>query len=301
MNCAAQDLTNPLCMATSRIHFPDEDVLKLKAYLPSFRSQDSDFEAPLSTPIASRRDGASRPFVTLTFATSLDSALSLAPGVKTILSGSQSKSMTHFLRSQHDAICIGHATATADDPGLNCRLDNAMGLEHQPRPVIIDPGLKWNFEESSKVLQLAREGLGRAPFIITNDVPLNENQKRLLEAHGGKYICLSRGILTSNEGETYHHFKWADILDCLAEEGLRSVMIEGGGRLINSILEPGNNELVDSVIVTIAPTWLGQGGVVVSPPRRTNSHGQPIPAVRMTRVSWHPFGEDIVLCGAIQR
>lgn len=40
-----------------------------------------------------------KPDVTLTFATSLDSQLSLAPGVQTALSGPESKAMTHYLRS----------------------------------------------------------------------------------------------------------------------------------------------------------------------------------------------------------
>jgi len=55
------------------------------------------------------------------------------------------------------------------------------------------------------------------------------------------------------------------------------------------------------VIVTIAPTWLGQGGVVVSPVRTTGADGQPTAPARLTDVTWCPLGEDVVLCGRILR
>ena len=77
-------------------------------------------------------------------------------------------------------------------------------------------------------------------------------------------------------------------------------MIEGGADIINSILCAPDCDLVDSVIVTIAPTWLGQGGVVVSPPRAVDTAGQPTAAARLSNVSWHPLGEDVVLCGNLK-
>jgi 2,5-diamino-6-(ribosylamino)-4(3H)-pyrimidinone 5'-phosphate reductase len=91
------------------------------------------------------------------------------------------------------------------------------------------------------------------------------------------------------------------VLEVLAREGIVSVMIEGGGEVINSLLEPAGNAFVDSVIVTIAPTWLGQGGVVVSPPRSVGEDGKPAEPVRLMDVTWCPLGEDVVLCGRIKR
>ncbi len=78
------------------------------------------------------------------------------------------------------------------------------------------------------------------------------------------------------------------------------MMIEGGSAVINSLLEPAYQPLIDSVIVTIAPTWLGQGGVVVSPKRNFDEGGEPIPAARLTGVMWYPLGEDVVLCGKVK-
>ncbi|KAJ8108835.1 hypothetical protein ONZ43_g6305 [Nemania bipapillata] len=75
-------------------------------------------------------------------------------------------------------------------------------------------------------------------------------------------------------------------------------MIEGGGAVINSLLGE-NADLVDSVIVTIAPVWLGEGGVVVSPPRTTRGADRPV--ARLSDTKWVPLGEDVVLCGRIAR
>ncbi|GKZ24046.1 2,5-diamino-6-(ribosylamino)-4(3H)-pyrimidinone 5'-phosphate reductase [Aspergillus brasiliensis] len=269
------------------LNFPSEDRIFLEPHLP---------------PKDGKTSSPSLPFTTLTFATSLDSQLSLSPGTRTVLSGPQSKAMTHYLRSRHDAILIGVGTAVADNPGLNCRLAGvggygSEGLAGQPRPIIIDPSARWEFTAQSKIFELARNGRGRAPFIITaaETVP-PAAQREVLESHGGKFIALPVGIDDSNGA---HRIDWTALLECLVCEGLNSVMIEGGGSIINSLLEPGCQSLVDSVIVTIAPTWLGQGGVVVSPRRRVEG-GVAVPASRLTGVKWYPFGEDVVLCGRIK-
>jgi 2,5-diamino-6-(ribosylamino)-4(3H)-pyrimidinone 5'-phosphate reductase len=86
----------------------------------------------------------------------------------------------------------------------------------------------------------------------------------------------------------------------LKNEDLRSVMVEGGGAVINALLEPGFQALIDSVIVTIAPIWLCQGGVVVSPRRRYDDNGKAIPDATLAEATWYPFGEDVVLCGKVK-
>ncbi|KAK1597339.1 riboflavin-specific deaminase domain-containing protein [Colletotrichum navitas] len=259
----------------------DEDAAWLVPHLPS--------ESAIQS-----AETQSRPFVTLTFATSLDSSLSLAPGVRTRLSGPESKAMTHHLRRQHDAILVGVGTVLADDPGLNCRIAGA-GLEAQPRPIVVDPRGRWDFTEHNKVFEVARAGKGLAPFVlIGSTAAVHSKKKSILEAHGGKFVVL-------DAKETEPRFDWQSILSALHSEGLHSVMVEGGGQVINSLLNPGSQQLIDTVIVTVAPTWLGRGGVVVSPERVHTPGGTPVPAARLANVAWHQFGEDIVLCGKLSR
>jgi len=235
-----------------------------------------------------------KPFVTLTFATSLDSQLAIAPGVQTALSGPQSKAMTHFLRSRHDAILVGAGTAIADNPSLNCRIEGVggyggEGLEGQPRPIVVDPHGRWEFSEENKVMRLAKEGKGKAPYIVTCMEP-SDSQRAVLESVGGEVIVLDLSAkCVATAGSSWHL-----ILDALSCRGIGSVMIEGGAFVINDILGQGPAyALVDSVIVTIAPTWLGKGGVQVCP----DGGSKRLPVTRLKDTKWIPLGEDVVLCG----
>ncbi|SPQ19936.1 987e17f7-b0b2-49a7-9fc9-5c718cbf3b71 [Thermothielavioides terrestris] len=234
--------------------------------------------------------------VTLTYAHSLDASIALAPGARTALSGPASKAMTHYLRARHDAILVGAGTAVADDPGLNSRLLSVPVLSRSP-PGPVQQEEEEEEEEGSMAGDPERGGWGAAaPLVLVgHPAAVVEERRRVLEAVGGRYVVLEPRAAGGRR------FDWADVLAVLRREGLRSVMIEGGAEVINSLLAPPGNALVDSVIVTIAPTWLGQGGVVVSPPRTAAEDGTAAPPVRLTDVKWCPLGEDVVLCGRIRR
>jgi 2,5-diamino-6-(ribosylamino)-4(3H)-pyrimidinone 5'-phosphate reductase len=238
-----------------------------------------------------------KPFVTLTFAQSLDSKLSLAPGTQTVLSGPETKAMTHYLRSKHDAILIGVGTAIADNPSLNCRLEG-IGLDGQPRPVILDPNGRWNpvswSEKVPECMALALHGRGKGPWIIHSKAE-DEVDSAYWKC---VYHCQGRFIRVPGvEGE----IDWHVILTELGERGIDSVMIEGGAKVINTLLQEKYIHLIDSVIITIAPVWLGDGGVKVSPPTVQCSNGAPSAAARLVDVNWQQFGQDTVMCGRIKR
>lgn len=264
--------------------YPESDRAFLEPYFPSAHQASSSSNE--------------LPFVTLTFATSLDSSLSLSPGVQTALSGPQSKAMTHYLRSRHDAILIGVGTAIADNPSLNCRLAGVGGyggedLEGQPRPVVIDPHVRWDFNGRTKVLDLAARKMGKAPYIVTSSesLPLAREVK-LLEELGGRFVQIPP--------EPSGQLNWTTILQALRRLDISSVMIEGGAHIINALLGPNDVPIIDSVIVTIAPTWLGKDGALVCPEARHDESGRKIPVARLKDVQWHPLGEDVVLSGRMK-
>jgi 2,5-diamino-6-(ribosylamino)-4(3H)-pyrimidinone 5'-phosphate reductase len=223
-----------------------------------------------------------RPFITLTYATSLDSHLSLAPGVQTALSGPSSKALTHYLRTQHVAILIGASTAIADNPGLNSRLPSTP-LSAQPRPIILDPHFRWNFPRDARVLKTAREGNGKAPYIlISRDSLCDDPRVSWLEEAGGKVVKLDPPPPSG--------WGWDYLLGTLLTLGIESVMVEGGGRVINELLRRENLEFVDSVVVTVAPVYLGRGGVNVSPEGKDGEA-----AVRFRDAEWTVLGRDVVM------
>lgn len=92
-------------------------------------------------------------------------------------------------------------------------------------------------------------------------------------------------ITASDNGE--HHLDWYGTVRTLKENGLSSVMIEGGGQVLNSLLQPDYLPIISMV---------GQDGVVVSPTRRFDGGGNVIAARRLVGAKWYPFGEDVILC-----
>ncbi|KAF2400200.1 putative riboflavin biosynthesis protein Rib7 [Trichodelitschia bisporula] len=235
----------------------------------------------------------SSPFLTLTYATSLDSALSFLDS-QTPLSGPETKAMTHYLRTKHQAILIGANTAVIDDPALNARLPETT-LSSQPRPIILDPRGRWDVSRS-QVLALARAGRGKAPWVITRKATsVPPEWEAALQGVGGQYIRLASSPDIDDRGR----IKWRDIMSALAECGIESVMVEGGASVINGLLAPENINFVGAVVVTLAPVWLGEGGVAVAPGARHNK-GVRVPVARLKDVVWRQFGQDVVMCGRVR-
>ena len=254
------------------------------------------FLAPYLPPQSDSLTNDGLPYVTLTYATSMDSSLTLAPGMQTPISGPESKAMTHYLRSKHDAILIGVGTAVADDPRLNCRLEGVggfggLGWEGQPRPVIVDPRARWLISPESSILKAVQNGKGKAPWVImTPGFNIDPIRIETLTYYGGKYLGL-------RDFDKRWRLKWEAILKALAAEGVKSVMIEGGGMTINELLQLENAKFIGSLIVTIAPTYHGKGGVGVHPAPKHDLTGRPQPALRFQDVKWQPLGQDVVMCG----
>lgn len=224
------------------------------------------------------RSKPNRPYVTLSYAQSLDSRIAAKPGVQTVISHAETKTMTHYIRSKHDAILVGIGTVLADDPKLNCRYEGGKS----PRPIIIDPKAKWDYF-NSLLRQIADNGQGLAPFIIVDEkTPLNQQNVLVLADQGGKYLPLP--LTDSSVGN------WELILMALNDNGIKSVMVEGGARIINDLLEYHSQaKVVDSLIITIGPVYLSNEGVEVSPSRH----------VQLDNVKWWTGVRDSVVAATV--
>ena len=279
------------------IELSEDDKNFLRPYLPPGNTDIKNSIPDGGHSAGSNGSTASRPFVTLTYACSMDSMISLAPGIRTTLSGPETKGMTHYLRLHHDAILVGAGTALADDPSLNCRYPGVT-LDSQPRPVVIDPAMRWDVQ-GSKLGKLAVEKQGKSPWMIhtSSCIPLEANRNCDPEQ---LFIDDHDLVQTQNTPSDISNVKrkiaWSTIFTVLKQKGADSVMIEGGATVINDLLS--HPELIDAVVVTIAPTWLGRGGLAVSPAPHTNG-GQRTNAARLEGASWRQFGQDAVLCGRL--
>ncbi|KAJ5763200.1 hypothetical protein N7533_001881 [Penicillium manginii] len=279
-----------------RVHHSQDSTPALPPDILSFPQFSLDFLQPY---LPSHTDRREFPHVTLSYASSMDSKISLRAGMQTVLSGPEAKLMTHYLRSRHDAILIGVGTVLADNPGLNCRLEGAggfggLGRMWQPRPVVIDPTGRWPVHPDCRMLRTAVEGKGKAPWVVVSPgAQINPQTLMMLKGYGGDFLR----IVEYNQHWRLH---WEGVLRALASEGIKSVMIEGGGTVLSELLNPEYTNFIDSIIVTVAPTYLGSGGVSVSPHSKLDQEGNPNAALNPREVKWTPLGQNVIMCGKIR-
>lgn len=275
---------------------PSRSTPELPPDILAFPQFPLDFLQPYLPSHADRREF---PHVTLSYASSMDSKISLRAGMQTVLSGPEAKLMTHYLRSRHDAILIGVGTVLADNPGLNCRLEGAggfggLGRMWQPRPVVIDPTGRWPVHPDCRMLRTAVEGKGKAPWVVVSPgAPINPQTLMMLKGYGGDFLRIV-------EYNQHWRLRWEAVLRALASEGIKSVMIEGGGTVLSELLNPEYTNFIDSIIVTVAPTYLGRGGVGVSPDSKLDPEGNPNAALNPREVKWTPLGQNVIMCGKIR-
>ena len=172
-----------------------------------------------------------RPWVTLSYAQSLDGSIAARRGVPLAISGTATQKITHNLRARHDAILVGIGTLLADDPQLNVRLVPG----DDPQPVVLDSKLRFPLE--ARVLRGKK-----SPWIFTTQNSDLEREAALKKS-GGRVFRTKPKMVDLNE-----------ILSVLGREGIYSVMVEGGAGLISSFL---HSQLIDLTVLTIAPCFIG--------------------------------------------
>jgi riboflavin-specific deaminase-like protein len=170
-----------------------------------------------------------RPFVTLSYAQSLDACITSKSGEAIKLSNPSSTRLTHLLRSLHDGILVGIGTVLSDDPLLNVREWHGVS----PQPVILDSNLR--------IPAFAR---------------LSQDPSRtcwLLTCSDGEAPAKNYNIIKTER----NHNNQVDLPEALAHlrrSGIRSLMVEGGSQVITAFLQA---KLVDAIVLTISPVIIG--------------------------------------------
>ena len=82
-------------------------------------------------------------------------------------------------------------------------------------------------------------------------------------------------------------------LQCLADKGVKRLMVEGGATVINSFLQ---NRLVDYCVITVAPKLL-MGGLKAMDTRALPG----LPSLSIVDCGYHPLGGDLIIHGAIDK
>ena len=165
----------------------------------------------------------------------LDGKIATHTGESRWISSPQSRQLVHALRGRVDAIMVGRETAARDDPLLTAR---PPGPRTAIR-VVLDTHA--SLDSRGQLVRTAAE----APVLVAVGQESSPSDRvRLCNAGCEVFLC---------EGQSH-----AERLDALlAELGRRqftNVLVEGGGRLLGSLLDARQ---IDEVHVFIAPKLLG--------------------------------------------
>ena len=239
-------------------------------------------EAPLVSQLRRRLQEATNrelrpgiPSVTLTYAQSIDGSIAARPGQRLHLSNAQTQTLTHKLRSMHDAVLVGINTVLTDDPRLTARIIGGAN----PQPVVLDGRLRLPLK--SRLLHPPC-----VPPIIATTAQATVAREKRLRAAGAQILRLPsqrNGLVDVRV-----------LLRRLYDMGIRSLMVEGGSKVITDFL---CHQLVDQLVITIAPRVVGGLNAVTPfvPGVRSPGRG------RLINVQYEVFGGDLVLFAEIEK
>lgn len=213
-----------------------------------------------------------RPFVTLSYAQSLDGSIAARPGEQFILSGDSAARFTHQLRAHHDGVLVGIGTVLADDPQLTVRLVEG----ENPQPVILDSHLRM--PPGARLLK------SHNPWIAITD---QADSRRVSEFEDQGIHILN--LPADSEGKV----SLPDLMVHLDQEGIETLMVEGGAQVITSFL---THRLVDLLVLTVSPLFLG-GLRAIDTQLISNGGSSISEAIRIKDRGVAELGTDLIIWG----
>ncbi|MCH5253075.1 MAG: bifunctional diaminohydroxyphosphoribosylaminopyrimidine deaminase/5-amino-6-(5-phosphoribosylamino)uracil reductase RibD [Lachnospiraceae bacterium] len=213
------------------------------------------------------------PYVVMKYAMTLDGKIATATGDSKWITGEEARSHVHMLRKKYSAIMVGIGTVLADDPMLNCRLEEGV----DPVRIICDSGLR--IPPDSRIVKTA----GEIPTIVAYVVGDSEKERKLKEA--GIELIQTSGQNT------------VDLPELMKELGRRkidSVLIEGGGTLHGTMLKSG---LVSRVYCYVAPKLIG--GKEAKSPVEGAGFSLMNEALKIEETEIVEFGNDVCISGRV--
>jgi GTP cyclohydrolase II len=212
-----------------------------------------------------------RPYVVAKLAQTLDGRVATSTGDSRWISGIEERRVTHALRAAVDAVLVGIGTVLADDPQLTVRLVPGAS----PIRVVLDARLR--VPTTARVLD------DRAASCVYTTGAASPGRRMALRSLGAAV----RTVAASVDGVDL-----PEALRDLRRRGTRTLLVEGGARVVTSLLARG---LVDRAIVSVSPMILGAGRDAVGELgiRRIGE------AVRLANRMVHVAGEDLLIAGDV--
>lgn len=210
------------------------------------------------------------PYVVMKYAMTMDGKTATYSKKSKWITGKAARQKVHWDRHRYTAIMVGVGTILADDPLLNCRMENGIN----PIRIICDTNLRTPVD--SQIVKTAKD----IPTIIATACTDSKQQQLYLNTN-----C--KIIAVSKKDE---HVDLNELMIKLGEEKIDSILLEGGNTLNWSALQNG---LVNKVQAYIAPKLFG--GIDAKTPLAGTGVESPADAFMLTDTTITVLGEDILI------
>lgn len=213
------------------------------------------------------------PFVVAKTASSLDGKTATKTYSSRWISSPQTREYIHLLRGECDAVMVGINTVIRDNPQLTVRHQNWRGKSFVR--IILDSQLRIPL--TSKILNT----LSRGKIFIFTLSRSSKKKAQSLREKGVEVISLYSARIELRQ-----------VLSWMGEQNIASVMVEGGGTLLTSMIE---ERLVDKILLTISSKLVGGKNA----PSLFQGEGIDFikDALRLKRTRLFSIGEDIIYEG----
>lgn len=212
------------------------------------------------------------PFCALKTAMTLDGKIATYNGDSRWISNEQSREFVHDLRHRYAAIMVGINTVITDNPELRDR--SAHSEKKNPLRIIVDS--TGRTPADSKIMDTR---FAPTLFAVTERTP-NDFVNRVRQKGCDVIVCPEKGKQVNLEV----------LMKKIAERGIDSVLIEGGGTLNFSAIQAG---IVDKVYSFISPRFLGGSGAPT--PLGGSGIGAVDQAVNLEIDNIRRFGGDLLI------
>jgi len=184
------------------------------------------------------------PFVTLKMAITVDGRIASQSGDASWISNERARGIVHHMRNSHDAVMIGVGTLLADDPQLTTRLKKTK--THDCIRIIVDTHLRTPPE--ARIFSCS----SNKPVWICAGKPLDVTKVNQLTNFREQEVKVIGMPIQDSQVDLLA------LLQHAGSEGLLSLLVEGGSHLATNLIL---RELVDEIVVFIAPRLLGNTGI----------------------------------------
>ncbi len=178
------------------------------------------------------------PFVILKSGISLDGKIASHAGDSKWITCERSRSLTHRMRFESDAVMVGVGTVIADDPLLNVRLFKKTKKE--PFRVIVDSGLKIPLG-----CNVLKPDFAKKTIIAVSKEKSVSKKADAIKNMGAQVIA----VPAKNK-----RIDLKELSRILAKQGIARILLEGGSEVNAAALEA---EIVDKVVLFYAPMLIG--------------------------------------------